>query len=304
MDRNGDRSSSDANSSGRYLAISWPHLALGLTVITATALGTLAVVTTVNDIDVLSTVALALAVLSFVAQLIISISQGQAANQQLLQSERVNTETQALLADVRATSQGLLSTFREQFDMVLRHLLRQLPQAIEEASEEGGTSEDIERKIAENMQTAVENYMESIRTSLPPSVRTTVHGPSVELDGATRRTIRRLQTYPDEQEGRKALEYLSELTPLETNTLIRRAHGEISRMERGAPRGVFINDDSAGNQALLRKGFQEVVDPPPDRISEGRPFVELTDKGREAARLLIGQGPAPDWLKREIRSDK
>ena len=84
-----------ASERDRNLTIPWSRVSLGLMVITAASLGSLVVVATIKEADVLSTVALALAVLAFAAQLVISIAQGQAANQQLLQSERINTETRS-----------------------------------------------------------------------------------------------------------------------------------------------------------------------------------------------------------------
>jgi len=72
-----------------------------LGVISLASLGTLAVITSVKNVDELSTVALALAVVSFAAQLIVTLAQGQT-------SAQVNRETMAALTEMRATTNSLL----------------------------------------------------------------------------------------------------------------------------------------------------------------------------------------------------
>jgi hypothetical protein len=85
--------------------------------------------------DLLSTVALALAVLSFAAQLIVSLAQGYSGAQQVAQVERVNTNTQSALQGLRAASDALLVTQREHFAQVLSAALRTaVPEAVEEAT--------------------------------------------------------------------------------------------------------------------------------------------------------------------------
>ncbi|MEU4591123.1 hypothetical protein [Micromonospora aurantiaca (nom. illeg.)] len=97
------------------------------------ALGTLAVVVGTKDVDTLSTIALALAVLAFAAQLIVSLAQGMAGAQQVAQTERINADTQAALAALRATSDALLTTQREHFSKVLSAALkRAVPEAVDE----------------------------------------------------------------------------------------------------------------------------------------------------------------------------
>ncbi|MFL6144922.1 MAG: hypothetical protein ACJ72N_24035 [Labedaea sp.] len=95
-------------------------MTLSLAIVTVVSLGTLAVVASVHDVDALSTIALALAVLAFAAQLIISLGQASAGAQQISQSERINTETKAALAELRATSDSLLANQKD----LIGHLLR------------------------------------------------------------------------------------------------------------------------------------------------------------------------------------
>jgi hypothetical protein len=131
------------------LTVPWSGLSLGLFVLSLASLGTLSVVASIKDVDLLSTVALALALLAFAAQLIISLAQAQGSAQQLNQSERVNTETKSTLAEVRSTTKALLTNQSDQFNKVLSALLRQATEnAVREvAGASAGTDDTIEGPI-------------------------------------------------------------------------------------------------------------------------------------------------------------
>jgi hypothetical protein len=168
--------------------IRWGQLTIGLAIFSAACLGTLVVVVSIKEVDVLSTVALALAVLAFAAQLIVSLAQSQAAAQQLAEVERVNSETKAALAEIRATSHSLLSTQTSQFDKVLGVALRSVvPEALAEAAGEPGNgnkpidAEDLVNRIVSSLPSAIESAQ---RTSQPPvhSTRTLVDRMVESLD--------------------------------------------------------------------------------------------------------------------------
>ena len=302
------RASERTKAKERNLMIPWPMLSLGLLVVTASSLGSLVVVATVKDADVLSTVALALAVLAFAAQLVISIAQSQTANQQLVQSERINTETRALLTDVRATSQSLLTTARDQFNTVLQHALRQIPDAIEEASQEEGVSPaDLEERLTQSFQRTLQEYLP--RAPILPSpdrptprTRRTASKEDLEL-------IDRMRTYPDEKEGEPLLGILNQLSPIAASALQSKAEREISMLRVGRSPGAFLSPDGAPiTEELVQKGLAEEVEAPPDRKPPGdtdtRRFARLTPMGRDVARLLIGHGPLPAWLKHRFYTPK
>ncbi len=119
-----------------YIAIRWSWISITLSVVTIGSLATLVVVVSVQNVDTLSTVALALAVLAFAAQLIVSLAQGISGAQQLAQAERINAGTQSALSSLRSATDALLSTQKEQFNQVLSFALsRAVPQAIHELSE-------------------------------------------------------------------------------------------------------------------------------------------------------------------------
>ena len=106
------------NSEGSFVA-SWKTLATISICLAIASLATLVTVVAINDVDLLSTVALTLAVIAFVAQLLIYIAQTAATSQQTAQSLAINTETKSLLTDIRARTGGTESVLKEQFSLVL-----------------------------------------------------------------------------------------------------------------------------------------------------------------------------------------
>lgn len=98
------------------VVIPWQRVAFASGLVAVAALATLVVVTAVKQSDLLSTVALALAILAFAAQLAIAIVQSQAAVEQRGRLEQINGDTRALLADIRATTSGVLTTVQTHFE--------------------------------------------------------------------------------------------------------------------------------------------------------------------------------------------
>ncbi len=148
---------SQANSELALVA-PWRRIAVGLAAIAVSLTGALVIVAAVANADALSTVALALAILSFGAQLVIAISQGQAANEQLRTSERINAESRMLLADIRATTGGVLQAFQSQFDTVLRHALGEaIPEAVNESTgpDRAFDASQFESRVAQKIDAAI-----------------------------------------------------------------------------------------------------------------------------------------------------
>lgn len=94
-------------------------LAIVLMCVTVASLASLVVVATTKEADALSTVALALAVLAFAAQLIVTITQAQSSAEQTRDTFRINSETKAVLADIQAQAKALVALQSNQFDKLL-----------------------------------------------------------------------------------------------------------------------------------------------------------------------------------------
>lgn len=87
--------------------------------VSVSCLASLVVVATITQVDALSTVALALAVLSFAAQLIVTLAQAQSSATQTRETFAINAETRAVLAELQAQGSALVSIQAGQFDKVL-----------------------------------------------------------------------------------------------------------------------------------------------------------------------------------------
>jgi hypothetical protein len=281
------------------LRVPWSWLSIGLGVVAAASLGTLVVVAAVQDADALSTVALALAVIAFGAQLIVSLVQVQAQATQLAEVERVNTETHALLAQINAQGASLLTNQRDQFDRVLEYALRDaLPNAVADSTmslERGEEGPLHLRPVAE-----VEGFSSRFRQSFESALR---DGLSEGSSGPNpyQGFIDRITSYPPSAEAAaEAIATFNELTPREASALTRRAVDDLRRARlRQAPEGwTPISKPEMGvvTRNLETLGLIEFVPGDhPDFTGDGY-WRRLTPLGIEVARLLVAAGAPPDWL--------
>ena len=92
--------------------------------------------TAIKNVDYLSTLALVLAVLAFVIQIIVLLAQSAASNQQLARAEELHTATARALAAIEEQAEGTrqtVSTINERIFVVL------FGKAGEEVEAAGGT---------------------------------------------------------------------------------------------------------------------------------------------------------------------
>jgi hypothetical protein len=262
---------------GSDLKLPWRRVAFACLVVTAASVGALVVVASLKKADTLATVALALAVLAFAAQLVIAIAQGNAASQQLLQSEKVNTQTQSLLSEIRSGSNELTLTVRQQFDFVLRHALgAAIPDAVKEAGLTDLEPTDI-RRLRDALGSSLS--LPTLSYSSPPSAA------GAELADY-------LETFPTEEEAGTTPEVLRTLTPLEVVSLRRAAEATIERLRTGQE-DVKLIAGTPGAQSLMERGYLEKISSA--EMGDGYFEARLTEAGRALARLLIPRNPPP-WL--------
>ena len=86
--------------------VSWKATAIVAIVIATTCLGSLAVVASVKSADLLSTIALALAISAFTVQIIIFFGQTAVTTQQVSQASTVYVDTKALLTRIETQAQA------------------------------------------------------------------------------------------------------------------------------------------------------------------------------------------------------
>ena len=98
--------------------VPWKGIAIAATLVAIGASAVLTVIATVKGVDVLATVALSLAILAFILQIILFIAQTGA-------SSAINSQTSTLLAEVRAKVEGISTAVNQQTDRLWSAALRE-----------------------------------------------------------------------------------------------------------------------------------------------------------------------------------
>jgi hypothetical protein len=246
------------------------------------SLAALAIIAGVNDVDTLSTIALALAIVAFGVQILVFLAQTWIANQQTAQTQALNASTAALLTKVEVSVEGTRQVLTSQFDRVLRHALRGGVPAKGENGE-GDTEAALHRDHLAALRSLSPDYEE-------PS-------PSPE----DTRIIELLRSYPSEDEGKNLVSVVNSLPALVASQLQRYGEAEVDSRRVGSPPGLWLRPSGAPlSDALVERGFLEIVDQP-DPSGRGRRFARLTDDGRQAARLFTAAGPVPDYFAEAVK---
>lgn len=292
------------NKPSTKLSVSWSGLSLALGIIAIASLGTLVVVVAIEDIDVLSTVALALAVLAFAAQIIISLAQAQTSAHQISQTERVNTKTRGLLSQISAQGDAMLAIQSQQFDRVLGAALGgdAIERAVREVTPE--TAENEKEGVGADQSPALDAAVlaQAIRNELSATlVRSAPPSYSKGSSGRYRWFVDEMTTYPEETEAKEVLKTASDLSAWQVASLLRRTERYIRKARNGhKPVGHVENlEDLGPNSKALRERGLTVYEPSVEGGFEAR----LTKEGRLVARLLRPSGqPLPRWLVKYVES--
>lgn len=261
----------------RNLVVSWRATAWTAISVAIVATASLAVVASINDTDALSTVALALAILAFVVQILVFLGQTQAQTQQSIRSEQLYANTVELLADIRASSEASQEALREQKDVLLPALLNKAD------LQRGPADQPLETPAGADAGAS------DIRGLYPPRTVRPDDPQVAEL----------LQTWPTEpDEAREISERLKSLTPVSLYWIQALAEDELSSRTAQGPSldpGLYLGAENIAE--LEGAGLIKRFDPPirhpkyPDAF-----LVHLTDLGRRTARVLTARGTKPEEL--------
>jgi hypothetical protein len=278
------------------LNVPWAVLSMVLAVVALATLGTLAVVVGIKEIDVLSTVALALAILSFASQIIVTLIQSQ-------QVAALNADTKSALAEIKATTSSLLSNQRDQFDVVLKAVLRlAVPAAVQDLRDETAQTDQGEDSTVESSELSQEleerliaRFEEVLRSSTtqPRAGRVL---PKVDRGSDDVRQL--MRTFPDEAAGRRAREALDGLSPRALSTLDR--IGQQLKRTGNKDYIVTYHRKPTGMgmsfKELIEQGIIEEASAP--ALGEaGTARYRLTPPGLLGARVLTGEGETPEWVR-------
>ena len=254
---------------------SWRSIAIASIVVAVASLSTLTIVVTSQRVDLLTTVALTLAVIAFVAQLMIFIAQGAADATQGRENRSVLTETREALTEIKTTAKGSEDLLRHNFTRVLTHILGEDLQG----SGEEGPSETIDETVERAVNTAFSRVRgESMRGVGPTS-------DVMDLDDETRRLFEELRSFPEDPavllEARESLMTISPLALIMlqramsmTRMDLRRGQGYQFTIAKRFPDPI-VHD-------LIEHGLLTVLETTESGARTGR----LTARGHQAARIL------------------
>lgn len=130
------------------MTLSWKRVATVASVVAVALAGTLAIVARRYNADALATTALAVALMSFAAQLMISLNQFAAAARQQEESARIAAETKAALAGLQTLSGELSKAMQGQIDRLLDYALQDIQQTAE-TPEESDAADKLAERVRE-----------------------------------------------------------------------------------------------------------------------------------------------------------
>ncbi len=296
-------------------------VAVASIVVALASLAALAVVASVKSADTLATVALGLAVIAFVVQLIVFIVQSQVASQQDLRAQEVYGSMMGVLAELRERTQGTQTAITSINERLLEHVLGK---AIGESGAPLGASSyapEVARALSHLLTSnpgtgggPVATVSSKPRPRGKPRKQSDAAGdwptgralgdprPDVGDLGFGRHTAdledvaiaRSLVTLPDDRaELERALAVAAELSPEQRFGLMRLAEDEV-RSRR--PSSSFAPGlATVYSEELERRGL---IEPSPYGTISG--FYVLTPAGRAIARVLYADEAGPPELSEEI----
>jgi hypothetical protein len=278
-----------------YWRIRQSYLSIGACVAAVGALAALIIVASVKSVDTLSTVALSLAILSFVIQIIVFMAQVGTSNEQMLRAERLYGDTVAALARLTEKAEGT----QEGLARLERYFAPgEVAKAVAESvlSVPGGaTSPEFVRDLSERLE---ERASQDVPPATDPLVAARRRYPSRVPSPDDEEIVRLLSTFPPEGEASGLIERLQTMNSADKSVLEALGDDELqARSARsGSTHGFFFRPEHVSD--LVSEGLVRAKEP--RVVDRGRELVELTPDGRNLARMFIAT--PPDDLEREVDS--
>lgn len=292
----------------------WKTIGLGSLLVNLAAIGALAVVASVKRADVLSTVALALAVLSFIGQIIIFTFQAVQSADHLKQAEAIKDETVALLSEARTRIEGTQQMVSRQYDQFQNLLRTRDDLDIDKRGSATGESDDAKDDSARSGSDQYQDRAE------PGHLRGAGGDPAIPTEGR-RSILLRLQenlegrmsskilpkppallnywTWPPRDEAELSLAALTEILdgnkygPGVAMSLMFDFGGDILSVGVDEISGA-LEYSPTNDRPLMELGW--VKEGPAELTAEGgshKRMVVMTEKGREVVRILSAPWPPP-----------
>jgi hypothetical protein len=257
-------------------------------------LAALSIITAVKDVDVLSTIALSLAIIAFGVQLLVTTAQNQNTAQQSVRSEQLNTQTRTLLAEMQTTARGTETMVREQFGQLLRAFL-------DAANSAGGGKSFDEAEFEQRLLTNIrrEQALRQSASSPPLASATTVSPRRIRREAPPPAVAYQSGPFPTEEEARPVIEPLLRLSPNARERLKQYALDAQTGGGGSTYVGYPVNSTNPVNiplnSELAQEGFVNMVRVGGDDGPDDGLVYQLTDLGKLATRVVGGTGEVPEW---------
>jgi hypothetical protein len=258
--------------------ITWPQIAATATVLAIGGLTGLVIVAALKQDDALATVALSLAIITFVTQILVFIAQTWTTSQ-------LNAETRGFLEQLKTSTHGTEKAVNTQVDKLTNHLISTF-ESLRKRDYGSGDSD-----LRESVREEVADVLSSTQNV---SIQT-VSGSSVaSISSANERVIDELLSWPNEEEGQEYLRLLRTLSPIAVANIRMLADDELRSRQAGTEPGLPVAADHPFSEEIIGAGLAEYVPSPENPTDQ---WVRLTNMGRQVARLMMGAENPPGWLR-------
>ncbi|MEU7760192.1 hypothetical protein [Micromonospora aurantiaca (nom. illeg.)] len=271
------------------VTLKWSVVAFASSSVALSAVGTLTVVAWYKNVDGLSTIALLLAILAFILQIVVFIAQSWTSGQQMVQSQAINADTRALLSELRESTNNTNQMLNQQYDKMLDRFVFTAEKTVG-ASVKGADGIDFE-KLRERLQ---EDLSQVRAEAMPIASRRDVASPRPP-SAQQRRMTRTLQTLPPERSVLDAhLEKLEKLSPVALAGVHDLGRDFIASTRSGTYVGYPEDWLDATQELYDAKLGRDSVSP------DGESIIILSRLGLDVARVVISDEEGPQDLQERI----
>lgn len=261
------------------------RVAIASTLVAVAAVAALILVTAITRADELAVIALSLAILAFLIQIVVYIAQASAASAMMLRSETLNAQTSALLTEVQVSARAMQELVRDQFNYLLR---RVIPESVKETADKDEAQPDL-KDLEQRLTQSITQKLEDFRN--PAWLPSSPTSNQSDLEA-----IKVLATLPQDDALTSATKILGALSNKALRMLKNYASREISQRSRGEVPMLRGSDSQTTTRSeLLRYGLLGKV-----ASKEPGDHYALTPLGREAARVLTAVEPLPKTTPKEV----
>ncbi|MGA3486383.1 hypothetical protein ACK8GG_00015 [Micromonosporaceae bacterium DT55] len=271
------------------VTLKWSVVAFASSSVALSAIGTLVVIAWYKNVDGLSTIALLLAILAFILQIVVFIAQSWTSGQQMVQSQAINADTRALLGELRESTNNTNQMLNQQYDKMLNRFLFTAEKTVG-ASAGGADRIDFE-KLRERLQENLSQVRAEVMHAPTTPYRAAPRTPSAQQ----KRISRRLQTLPKDPSALDShLEILEKLSPAALAALRDLGRDFITSTRSGTYVGYPEEWMDKASELYESDLGRESVSP------DGEPIIVLTSLGLDVARIVVSNEDGPEGLRERI----